>query len=140
MLSTCAPSTVIVQPLNPNVATEGWSYFHVKCPCLHLCETALSLSAFICQTGLQCPLQPIKVKNYAVILWVITLCCLVGTNVLKERVTSMFCVFKQNVPQKHWYPCTRLYGVITLKTTKTTIWIFATLKTSTCMLLWLLNN
>ena len=31
--------------------------------------------------------------------------------------TSIFSVFKQDIPQKHWCPLTRLYGVITLKTT-----------------------
>ena len=40
--------------------------------------------------------------------------------------TSIFSVFKQDFPQKHWYPLTRPYGVINLKTK---MWIFATLKT-----------
>ena len=63
------------------------------------------------------------------------LCCgLVGYDTMQSgryqcimtNGTSVFSVFKQDVPQKHWYPLTRPYGVITLKTT---MWIFATLKT-----------
>lgn len=68
ILCTCSPSTVIAWPLNANLATEGWSYFHLKCPCMYVCGTALSLSAFIAQMGLPCPLQPIKVMAYVVVL------------------------------------------------------------------------
>ena len=63
------------------------------------------------------------------------LCCgLVGCDTMQSgryqyittNGTSIFSVFKRDVLQKHWYPLTRPYGVVTLKTT---MWIFATLKT-----------
>lgn len=53
--------------LNADLATEGWSYFHLKCPCVYLCGTALFLSTFIVQMGLPCPLRPIKVMTF--FLW-----------------------------------------------------------------------
>jgi hypothetical protein len=34
-----------VQPLNPNVAVDGQSYFCFKCPCLHSHRTVLFLLA-----------------------------------------------------------------------------------------------
>ena len=30
-------------PSKPNVATDSWSYFHFKCPCLHLSNAMFSL-------------------------------------------------------------------------------------------------
>jgi hypothetical protein len=106
-------------------------------PCLHVCGTAFALSGFVCQLGLPCPLQPVEVMAYVVVPWVMTLSCLVGTSVCKKHATTIFSVFKQDVPRKHWCPRARLYGVTSFKTT---IWIFATLKTPTFMLLWLSNN
>jgi hypothetical protein len=61
-------SFFIAWPLNADLAPEGWSYLHLKYPCVYLCETALSLSTFIVQIGFQCPLQPIKVMAYVVVL------------------------------------------------------------------------
>jgi hypothetical protein len=79
------------------------------------------------------PFWLVKVKAYVVVLWVMTLCSVVGTTIFKKHGTASFTVFKQYVPQKRRYHRTRLCGVITHKTR---IWIFAVLKTSTFMLLW----
>jgi hypothetical protein len=39
------PLTIIIGPLNLNVAADGQSYFHLKFPHLHLRVTAFSLPA-----------------------------------------------------------------------------------------------
>jgi len=68
ILCTCSPFIFIAWPLNADLAPEGWSYLHLKYPCVYLYGTALSLSTFIVQIVFQCPLQPIKVMAYVVVL------------------------------------------------------------------------
>jgi hypothetical protein len=47
----------ITQPLNSKVVAESWSYFYIKCPCLHLHKTAFSDSA----VNSYCPVCVIQV-------------------------------------------------------------------------------
>jgi hypothetical protein len=61
LVKTWLSLTFMFRHLNHNEAADGWSYFHFKCPSLHMSGTAFSISS-IKRYRSGRPVCPIKVK------------------------------------------------------------------------------